>query len=148
MVWKAAESFVVQRYACKQSIKDDNIFQRVAYLLMVEKNCEKSSILAAILKLEMRTEGLEEKNGTLLFWIQRGPNYESKPIKSILARISSGKTQQTVLYTDARYVGSITIFVKFDIYKLLIISLYWLHHHLIIYYIGGTVESIFKNEKD
>ena len=27
---------VVLRYACKQSIKDDKIFQRVAYLLMVE----------------------------------------------------------------------------------------------------------------
>ena len=38
---------------------------------MVEKNCEKSSIFAAILKFEMRTEGVEGKNGTSLFLIQR-----------------------------------------------------------------------------
>ena len=35
------------------------MFQRVAYLLMVEKKVKKSSILAAILKFEMRTEGVE-----------------------------------------------------------------------------------------
>ena len=87
---------VVLRYACKQSIKDDKIFQRVAYLLMVEKIVENPPFWRPFWNLKCALKEWSKKM-VPYFFNSAGPNYESKPVKSILARISSGKTQQTLL---------------------------------------------------